>query len=569
MRRFILLILLTLITAFSNPSVAVAQTAQELPNLTMKCLNATNIGTKNTQHFVKLDGTGFLPNSPVEIWRDTKEGFHCAIDANGVSLCSDSALSAKDNGREFQVLSATIDQIVADSQGEIHIAKVRSRTDARLQHRFYGAQKTPSTNQGSELPELSSEQYSLKLMTFLREQEATAPSEMTNCTTVFFDPYGRVFDTVSLEPIPQVSVWLLDTDKSALPNRPGVTNPNITGFDGSFRFYVDNGTYYLDPKTNTHSYPVTEAEITRLLGIQSVYYDLYRGEPIVQIDQIEHRDIPMAPLDPNNPTRTTPVIIDKDISEFLDSQLGKQKITGLVSHPKSVINIYSGTRLVNTVAASNWGVFEATVENSQIDQTLPLDLVAEKVPLINQTPTDVLGLDSQNQSEKTQLFPRPNFIIGFIYDQNNRIVPLSTIEITIPKMNNRIYAVAKADSNGFIMIPNQQLPPVDYVLKIKDDANKIVTTQSVQSFVTLNKNFLETEKINLLDPETNSVVKVVKTVKSQGTSFAQKYTLPTSVPTIAETQADTKQLPIYILLTFLVITAVGILLVFLYRFKSS
>lgn len=136
-------------------------------------------------------------------------------------------------------------------------------------------------------------------------------------------------------------------------------------------------------------------------------------------------------------------------------------------------------------------------------------------------------------------------------------------------MNNRIYAVAKADSNGFIMIPNQQLPPVDYVLKIKDDANKIVTTQSVQSFVTLNKNFLETEKINLLDPETNSVVKVVKTVKSQGTSFAQKYTLPTSVPTIAETQADTKQLPIYILLTFLVITAVGILLVFLYRFKSS
>ncbi len=567
MRRLILTVLLTLITMF--PCAQLVR-AQEMPNLTMKCINATNIGTSNTQHFVKLDGSGFLPNSPIEIWRDTKEGFHCAIDANGVSLCGDNALSAKENGREFQVLSATIDQIVTDSKGEIHLAKVRSRTRARLQHRFYGAQKTPSTENTAELPELTAEQYSLKLMLFLQEQEAEAPSEMTNCTTVFFDPYGRIFDSISLEPIPQVSVWLLDNNRSALPNRPGVTNPNITDFDGSFSFFVDNGTYYLDPKSSTNSFPVSDEEISRLSSVQSVYYDLYQGEPIIQLDVIQHRDIPMAPIDPSKPTNTTPVIIEKNISEFLENGLGFQKITGLVSHPKSLIYVYSGTRLVKTVTATDLGTFETTVENSVIDQTLPLDLVAEKVPLNNPTtPTTVLGLDSDNQSEKVQLFPRPNFLIGFVYDQNNRIMPRSTIEVIIPKMNNRLYATAKADDNGFIMIPNQQLPPVDYVLRIKDSDNKAVVSQSVQDFVTLNKVFLDTEKINLLDPETNTVAKVVKNVKTQGISLAQKYALPTLTPTAIPNSSDAKQLPIYIVLTLMVITAVAVLLIFLNRFRPS
>ena len=62
---------------------------------------------------------------------------------------------------------------------------------------------------------------------------------------------------------------------------------------------------------------------------------------------------------------------------------------------------------------------------------------------------------------------------------------------------------------------------------------------------------------------------ILDTLKTQGISLAQKYALPTLTPTAIPNSSDAKQLPIYIVLTLMVITAVAVLLIFLNRFRPS
>lgn len=559
--RKLIFSLIAVLFLWLSPSLTLAQ---EIPNLTMRCLNPTIISKTNREHFVKLDGSGFEPNQPVEVWRQTDEGFHCAIDKNGVSLCGDQVLSATNSGKDFQIMNLTKEQVVADSNGEVHIDRVHSRTKKRLNHFFYGAQKTAPTLTETESPELSATEYSLKLMTFLRHEQAQAPSELANCVSVFFDPYGRVFDAISLEPVPEVNVWLLDSSKNALPNSPGVTNPNLTDFSGGFSFYVDDGTYYLDPKSQTHNYPVEASTVTELLQKQSVYYDLYTGEPIVQQGAIQHRDIPLMPKDPNQPTSTIPVITDKNIVDVWENNVAKQRITGVVSHPKSNIQVFSGTRLLTTVAADAQGVFEILIENSLIDQTLPLDLIPEKVSLLN---SDVLGTQTPTQGEKVQLYPKPSFLIGYLYNQKLQIMPNTTVKIIIPGMNNVVFATAKSDTYGFVMIPSQLLPKVDYVLSFTNQEQ--TETQAINEFINHNKTFLEQEKLNLLEPQDEITTRVINNSQSKAAQMAKKYTLPTLSPTPSEQIQNNQQSPLFIVLTFLVIGSVAVLIIALNRYSKT
>jgi len=569
-----------LILVLIAPFKSVKAQTTEIPNLSIRCLSATIVDSTNSQHIIKLEGAGFSPNQAVEIWRDTEEGFVCAIDKNGDSLCGSEALSAENYGREFQILELTKEQVVADSTGRVFIGRVNSRTERKLIHQFYGAQTTPPEETAEVLPELSADEYGLKLLTFLKEQETSGASDLNNCTTVYWDPYGRVFDSVSLEPIINVAVHLLDKDKNRVPNQPGVLNPNITKADGAFSFFVPDGSYYLDPKTDQYTYPLTDAEISTLSTTQSVYTELYNGAVIVQQGAVQHRDIPLKPLDSNNPTSNRPLILNKSIVSFTQNGESYQKISGLVSHPKSKINIYSGTRLVGTVESDQYGNFEILIANSLIDQTLPLEIIAEKaalivsqsrkIPLLSKLNLIIPPVEAQSaiDSEPVKIDPKPNYLVGFVYDQNQKIAPLSTVQVVIPAMDNRLYAAIKADANGFIFIPRQSLPPVEYQLVIRDPSNKIIGRQKSADFINANKNFLEREKVNLLSPQTETVAKIVDKVKTQGNRYlSTNLPSPTAISTNPETE-KTGSPVIYILLTFLVLVAVAILIVTLTKFRK-
>jgi len=485
---------ISLLFIFLLPFSSVLAQEAEVPSLSIRCSNATIVDSTNSQHIIKLEGAGFVPNQPVEIWRDTEEGFVCAIDKNGDSLCGSEALSAENYGREFQLLELAKEQVTADSTGRVFIGRVNSRTERKLIHKFYGAQTIMPETTTEALPELSADEYGLKLLTFLKEQETSGDSDLNNCATVYWDPYGRVFDSVSLEPIIDAAVYLLDKDKNRVPNQPGVLNPNITKADGAFSFLVPNGNYFLDPKADQYSYPLTDAEISTLMATQSIYTELYNGAVIIQQGAVEHRDIPLKPLDPNNPTSNPPVILNKSIVSYSNNGESYQKISGLVSHPKSNVNIYSGTRLVGTIGSDEYGNFELLVANNLIDQTLPLEIIAEKVPLTIPTPVKSSWqkpswlvrpalADSATSSEPSIIDPKPNYLVGFVYNKSGQIAPLSTVQIVIPQMNNRLYASIKSDANGFIFIPKQSLPPVEYLLIIKDPTNAIIGKQKSTDFI--------------------------------------------------------------------------------------
>jgi hypothetical protein len=69
-----------------------------------------------------------------------------------------------------------------------------------------------------------------------QQNDLSTASQSSSCTGVKYDPYGRTFDMISLEPIPDVSVRLdqLDTKTGAFSAtvattlNPGILNPYLT-----------------------------------------------------------------------------------------------------------------------------------------------------------------------------------------------------------------------------------------------------------------------------------------------------------------------------------------------------
>lgn len=261
-------------------------------------------------------------------------------------------------------------------------------------------------------------------------------------------------------------------------------------------------------------------------------------------------------------------------------------IYGLVSHPNSIVKAYSGVRLIGTTNADNQGEFQLDIENSLVDQNTTIDLQAEKASILKTQDrvqpsffsflSNLIVVEAReinnNTSEVIKIEPIPVFLAGLVYDHQGQLAPNTTVQLIVPSMNNRVVATATVDSQGYLFVSPQQIPPTTFSLRVIDASGITVNELSTKQFITTNSQFFDDEKINLYDTDIEKIELMAEAPAALLTSQAQYAKAPTPIGSITEEQESQQTLSSslnYILLTLIIIVVLGILIFFILKLKAK
>lgn len=404
-----------------------------------------------------------------------------------------------------------------NASGEIPPVAWQSSTPKSRERRFLAMTYFKSETTGQ-----AGEERTQQIGTFNLDQAFSNEK----CVAISWDPYGRVFDANTLEPIKDVKVKLLvkrNDGKFTLLNPYEVLgrldNPQQTGNDGGFSFVVPDNTYRLDIQSDGYFFPVSLDEIHP--NYKKIYSEIYpkeTGLDIIQKGAIQHRDIP---LKPKGSSQDNPVEL---INYFYDlNKITNQAIiTGRTSHPFTKINIYSlkvdpvlnttsRYRLISSFYADKMGSFKTIVDQNKFqleEQEVLGDIVIEKTDLTGGN-LDLLSkikrflskifYEVQGQvrlATTVRLNPILNYIEGYAYDDKGNIIPNAKIDVVLD-FSDKPYYQTQADEKGFYQISSTNLPSMPYHLVIKKPTeatgNKITTT----NFLASNYSYLKENKIAL------------------------------------------------------------------------
>jgi hypothetical protein len=392
------------------------------------------------------------------------------------------------------------------------------------------------------------------------------------------DPYGRIFDAKSLEPIPNVSISILDQNKQTL-NVPLLVNPQIVKNDGVFNFVVAPGTYYLNPRIPSG---YTFANAT---SINSNYTKAYSqilsspNEAVVEksIKNPEHRDIALDP-GKNAPFRSTPTKIDYGTMRNGTDMV----VLGRVSHPLSIIEFVQGSKVIGKTIATKYGVFKVTIKNNLIRSDVPIDVSITKVDLTsngnlstkNNTIFDNLFISLKsiinpqafaavsNKSSFT-IDPIPSYLEGLAYDKSSSVVPNAEVYIKL-KNSNRVYYQTTADEKGNFKISPSNLPVFAYSIEIKNPKTNAITKQTITEFANKNKEYLIDNKINLITAVKNGKSLIGKIQTSNVKNQTNNTATPTSEKKL-KAMEDPNSILFTILVLFAIMIVIGVTLYFLYK----
>ena len=547
--------------------------------------------------------SAFVNSTPIQVVRTiTPDGgapgsYQCAIDSNQVSTCSNDVALAPNLGREhvtggdFYILDKTKTQLIT-SNGILELPHVVSFTPEGTAHNFYGMQvlsaaQIPSISPGPTIPAVGS---SLKLGTFSVTPTSVPgnPQGATNCVSIYWDPFGRVIDAKTLEPIQNVQVTLKNLDASgnqvltSMPGNPLFKNPYSTNAGGSYTFGVSEGTYFLLPSHNQYTFPVDQVTlqnaITQLKQIdpQGQFVDttkIYNNsqEPIYeQYAETQRRDILMI----NNSTSlakrgSVPAVINAVVGLNNNNQV----ITGIVSHPRAVVTAsVNGTVLAQTTASMN-GHFQLTIPSEQLPaDTASIDLNGQSTPL---TATQT----KQTSTTLLHVAPVPLQLGGFVYNTQGIGLPNTQVVIVIPSMNNMIFTSTTSDKDGFISIPATQLPPFPYTIQVRDQSgSQIVNTLSIAEFQKINTPYYQATGVNIFSAVSQPALAkpapdVLAKIKTDSAPYVQRIAnaklslQPTNSPTDNSKQI-TDNKTFILLATLAMIAVLGGIVIVLYRLRK-
>ncbi len=358
--------------------------------------------------------------------------------------------------------------------------------------------------------------------------------EKSNYLFSLKDPYGRVFDAVSLEPIPDAKITLLtqrnNGDFSFMSPKEttnAIINPWTTQEDGKFLFLAPSGTYQFEVILPNYSFPFTPNSLNP--NYKKAYYELYYGkgftdQNIVEINTVEHRDIPVIPK--GEPYRA-PVKLLGYMSE-LNKKTEQYEVTGRVSHPLTIIEVLGKkidtnelTRTLTKVTADKWGFFSATIRTSILKQNemvgmakmTKVDLTQAAVASVSQKKSLSSFLvsllkflpysSSFAEKEKpkipeftlARINPLLNYLEGYAYDTNSKLIPHAKVGIYLTG-SKKPYYVGKADEKGYFTITSQHLPQMNYfIMYTTPEGKNYSITQS--KFLMQNVKTIAAKNINV------------------------------------------------------------------------
>ncbi len=416
-----------------------------------------------------------------------------------------------------------------------------------------------------------------------------------NCTEIFWDPYGRVFDSVSLEPFGtgQAVVTLLDENGNLSLNT--LTNNVLIDEMGKYNILVNkDGKYKLKvtPKTN-HLFTADVPNIK----YKDLYDFIYKlGDPaFVEIAKSPKRvDVALTPND--TPYTRSPDYISREYLDVWFEGDSYTKIAFRTVHPKTIVKVMiGGVQLITNGAgrplpktSDKEGYWLALIKKEVFSQEgfnveliknpqyYPLthrntnyfgqlidkisSLFIKKVSAQQSIRIDDDSSPTVNKKIVIKFEPILEYIEGYSYDDNNKIIPKAKVNVKL-KMNNKVFSSTTTDDSGFFTMYPKNLPPYEFYLEfINPETGKIIV-QTTSEFVDKNQTYLDSEKINLIQA-TKQNQKIIDPKTGQLNKIDKNYVAPKnnqlSTATAKKAAFDPAVLVIISVLILLVIVTLGL-----------
>lgn len=353
-------------------------------------------------------------------------------------------------------------------------------------------------------------------------------TQATQCKTGSWDPYGRVFDTVSLEPIPAAAVSLEQRKPDgtfdagfASQNNLHIINPFESGLSGKFSFFVINGDYQLRPSKSGYVHPVKAFRSTFLPLASQMYSDFYFNDsPAIQErGSIVHVDIPMQPID--GVGKSYDLVIFSE--EFTPTISGKVTYSGMVSHPfaKLVIEICSektGTAICNphnifdvtTGGPNKEGAFSITLDQTILQageyfQRSFIKALSNPPPQTRSVidtilafiikPVQAQEFTGGEAQPVAKIQPLPTYLEGYAYDLKGNILQNAQIQLYISTTSIPIYT-SQSDANGFFRIGSEHIPRELYTVKYVSTEG-VITPITTSQLLAQNEEFIAAEEVDI------------------------------------------------------------------------
>ncbi|KKQ23526.1 MAG: hypothetical protein US40_C0013G0011 [Candidatus Roizmanbacteria bacterium GW2011_GWC2_37_13] len=369
----------------------------------------------------------------------------------------------------------------------------------------------PTITMLSPLPtQKSGDDASQKLssLNFGQTQVQISEGNPQMCSIILWDPYGKVFDSQSLEPLGEDDAIVTLLDKN--DNRVSLpTNDDSLDIFGVYNILVIKDDSYklkVAPKTN-HSFESVD--------VNPLYKDLYEfiykaGDPpfFEKASDPKRVDIPLKPI---GAPFSRPIEIGKMTQK--DISAGTQFIIK-VTHPLSKVKVISNGKVLMDGETDKSGIFQAVIKKSLLSQygysieiskntkyfktgivtkTVSADL--NKIRIEDEVPDDSIVIADFN--------PLLTYIEGFAYDRGQKIIPEAKISVVL-KMDKSVYYQTSADDSGFFTIYSKDLPFLDYYLMIENPETKEKFSQTTSQFVKNNETYLKSENLDLMEASKNS-----------------------------------------------------------------
>lgn len=455
----------------------------------------------------------------------------------------------------------------------------------------YAAHKSEPVGKGADNQD-PSQQVGTTTLTF--------PDGGQRCRSIYWDPYGRVFDGVSLEPLNagDATVTLLD-EKGTKSNATLINDVQIDEL-GKYNILVNaDGKYRLNvtPKAGY---------LFKSFAPDPKYKDLYDfiympGDAAFEevVANPKRVDVPLMPV--GAPLTREPGYVYREYVDVLIDGATFTKISLRTIHPMTKVTIMvndspltddgTGTPIPEfSDKDGNWLAVVKKESTSQNGFSIVLSKDPKYYPLATQTISKIYDwlmgflvkkVSAQqtikietpvNTSKKIIEFaPILDYIEGYAYGQDGNPIANAKVRVVLD-MDKSVYYSTVADEAGFFTILPKNLPPLEFYLEFIDPITQKSQIQTTTEFVKTNNAYIDSQKMDLVaatkygqkivDSNTGELNKIVKDenfFKNQQTSL-----LPTSIPQ----QKQSLNLNLVLMMVVVLLLIIGVIFTIFFMMKK-